>query len=374
MPKLKITPSRKMLVKTENGGIAELNPNTEVEVNINQSMADQFVADQLLTDNTETILNCKDSVQVRYPIASYLDVDTNDYQFKTEYDKAKISVVASEVLNRLSIRSIANEEGEATLTIKAKYKEKAELTKQITVKLLKSDAVIQPDTPVEPTPPEIGISVEPTTLELIEGAKHQILITVANELTDYDASISDDKIISFDKDTTTVTAIKPGSATLTLTAKQKASAKARTFKALDQEVVVSVTVTAIPVVEHEYGVEVDKSAVTLQEGKSETLNITVVEGFTDFKGSVADKNIATFDKDSKTITAVKAGNTTIGLVGTKEDGSTAKNVFTVTVNVEAATVEPTPPETEDKNPDTGENKDPSEGGTDSAKSAKSKAK
>ena len=215
----------------------------------------------------------------------------------TTSDAAVVAVDKGEVL--------AGKPGKATITVKTKDGGKT-ATCSITVEAA--------------TVAVTGVSLDKTELSLTEGGSATLKATVTPEdATDKTVSWkSSDSAVATVDENGKVTAVKAGSATITVTTKD--GSKTATCK---------VTVTAATVAVT--GVSLDKTELSLTEGGSATLKATVTpEDATDKTVSwkSSDSAVATVDESGK-VTAVKAGSATI-TVTTKDGGKTATCKVTVT--------------------------------------------
>ena len=215
----------------------------------------------------------------------------------TTSDAAVVAVDKGEVL--------AGKPGKATITVKTNDGGKT-ATCSITVEAA--------------TVAVTGVSLDKTELSLTEGGSATLKATVTPEdATDKTVSWkSSDSAVATVDESGKVTAVKAGSATITVTTKD--GSKTATCK---------VTVTAATVAVT--GVSLDKTELSLTEGGSATLKATVTpEDATDKTVSwkSSDSAVATVDENGK-VTAVKAGSATI-TVTTTDGGKTATCKVTVT--------------------------------------------
>ena len=176
-----------------------------------------------------------------------------------------------------------------------------------------------------------GVTLNKATLTLIEGASETLTATVApadatNQKVTWKSSNA--AVATVDA-TGKVTAVKAGEATITVTTED--GAKTATCKVTVKAATVAVT-----------GVTLNKSALTLIAGASETLTATVAPAnATNKKVTWKSSNaaVATVDAAGK-VTAVKAGEATITV--TTEDGAkTAACKVTVTMPVSGVTLNKT---------------------------------
>ena len=169
--------------------------------------------------------------------------------------------------------------------------------------------------------PVSGVTVEPSTLSLEEGATSQISAKVSptdatNSSVTY--SSSDETIATVDN-TGKVTAVKAGNADITVTTVD--GGKTAVCKA---------TVTAKPI--EVTGVTLDKTTLSLEEGATGNLVATVAPSNASYKAvkfTSSDEAIATVDNTGK-VTAVKAGNADITVESLMDGSKTAKCSVTVT--------------------------------------------
>lgn len=199
--------------------------------------------------------------------------------------------------------------------------------------LLFACEVPEPDgpkpTPTPPTPTTVAVSsvsLSKTSITLTEGDKETLTATVLpNNATDKTVEWSSSNTSVASVSNGTVTAIKVGTATITV--KTKDGGKTATCA-------VTVNAKVIPVSD----VTLNKAELTLTEGESETLTATVKpDNATDktLSWSSSDATVASVDDNGK-ITALKAGTATI-TVKTKDGGKTAACAVSVKTKVIAVT-------------------------------------
>ena len=215
----------------------------------------------------------------------------------TTSDAAVVAVDKGEVL--------AGKPGKATITVKTNDGGKT-ATCSITVEAA--------------TVAVTGVSLDKTELSLTEGGSATLKATVTPEdATDKTVSWkSSDSAVATVDENGMVTAVKAGSATITVTTKD--GGKTATCKVTVVAGTVAVT-----------GVSLDKTSLDLYPGEYAILNATVTpEDATDKTVSwkSSDSAVATVDENGK-VTAVKAGSATI-TVTTKDGGKTATCKVTVT--------------------------------------------
>ena len=165
------------------------------------------------------------------------------------------------------------------------------------------------------------VSLDKTTIELIEGEEATLIATVipdnaTNKAIIWETSNSDVVNVSDGK----ITALKPGSATITVITEDGNHTDACTVK---------VSGKIIPVIE----LELDKDAITLVEGEEATLTATVKPDNATNKTVIwesSDTDVATV-RDG-IITAVKEGEATV-TVTTEDRGLTMKCQVTVLAKV-----------------------------------------
>lgn len=154
-----------------------------------------------------------------------------------------------------------------------------------------------------------GVTLNKTSLTIVEGQSEVLTATVLPEdATDKTLSwVTDNESVVIVDSNGKVTAVKKGSATITVVTKD--GNKSATCEVVVEPKIVSVT-----------GVELDKTSITLTEGESEALNVTVLPEDASNK-SVTWKSsapsIASVNTEGK-ITAHKEGSTTITV--TTDDG------------------------------------------------------
>ncbi len=215
----------------------------------------------------------------------------------TTSDAAVVAVDKGEVL--------AGKPGKATITVKTNDGGKT-ATCSITVEAA--------------TVAVTGVSLDKTELSLTEGGSATLKATVTPEdATDKTVSWkSSDSAVATVDESGKVTAVKAGSATITVTTKD--GSKTATCKVTVVAGTVAVT-----------GVSLDKTSLDLYPGEYAILNATVTpEDATDKTVSwkSSDSAVATVDENGK-VTAVKAGSATI-TVTTTDGGKTVTCKVTVT--------------------------------------------
>ena len=189
-------------------------------------------------------------------------------------------------------------------------------------------------TPTPPGPTTVavtGVSLSKTSLTLTEGGSETIAASVTpSNATNQAVSWSSSNTGVATVDGGKVTAVKAGSATITVTT----SDGGKTAKCE-----VTVEAKVIPV----SGITVDKETLSIVEGEDATLTATVApEDASDktFAWSTSDEKVATVDENGK-VTAVAAGTATITAT-TTDGGKTAKCEVTVeakVIPVEGVTVD-----------------------------------
>jgi uncharacterized protein YjdB len=164
------------------------------------------------------------------------------------------------------------------------------------------------------------VSLDKTEITLAEGETHTLTATISPDNAQ-DKSVtwssSEEAIAKVDQNGK-VTAVKAGTATITVTTKD--GGKTATC--------------AVTVIAKVASVSLDKTSMTLTVGETQTLTATVTPDNAQDKSvtwSSSDATVATVDQDGK-VTAVKAGTATI-TVTTTDGGKTA----TCAVTVQAAT-------------------------------------
>ena len=166
-----------------------------------------------------------------------------------------------------------------------------------------------------------GVTLDKTTLSLEEGATGNLVATVApSTATDKTVTFtSSDAAIATVDNTGKVTAVKPGSADITVTTKDGGK---------PAKCALTVTAKQIPVT----GVTLDKSTLSLEVGATATLNATIAPSNASYKAvsfTSSDDAIATVDDDGL-VTAVKAGTADITVESLMDGSKTAKCTLTVT--------------------------------------------
>ena len=147
------------------------------------------------------------------------------------------------------------------------------------------------------------LKINPEKIEIVVEEMGKAVIS--NGKAPYTLAISDKDIVKaeMDADTVVVTGLKEGSASITITDKNKFSGK------------VTVTVKEAPQV-----LSFDKDKVTIEVDKDAV--VTVEGGTAPYTATVKDETVATVElnKDKITIKGVKAGTTTV-TVSDKEENS-----------------------------------------------------
>lgn len=161
-----------------------------------------------------------------------------------------------------------------------------------------------------------NLTIKPENLTLQVGANSVIEVTTNAD--DYTVSNSNTGVATFDKTTKTVTAVTVGSAILTF--------KAKFGEGAEVSKTLTVSVEAVPVEETTLTVTPNGN-VNLIKGDKQVFDI--VTNADDFTAEVNNTDLATFDKASKTLTTLKAGDAIVTFKATKVD-SVEK---TVTANV-----------------------------------------
>lgn len=180
------------------------------------------------------------------------------------------------------------------------------------------------DEPSDPTVKVTGVTLSKTSISMVEGGTETLSATIApSDATNQKVTWESDKtdIVTVDSNGK-VTAVKAGTANITVTTEDGAKTAACT---------VTVTTKAVSVT----GVTLNKSELNITEGESETLTASVSP--TDATNQKvtwsSDKtDIATVDSNGK-VTAVKAGTANITI--TTDDGN---KTATCKVTVEASNV------------------------------------
>ena len=183
----------------------------------------------------------------------------------------------------------------------------------------------------QPEEPKIvsvtAVSLDQTTLALTEGESQTLAATVKPDNADNKAVTwaSSDPAVATVSASGTVTAVKAGTASITVTTKDGG-------KTASCQVTVTAKTVAVT------GVTVDPTTLTLTEGGSQSLTATVkpdnaTNKAVEWKSSAT--AVATVDASGK-VTAVKAGTADI-TVTTKDGGKTATCKLTVTAKTVAVT-------------------------------------
>ncbi|MCI7307333.1 Ig-like domain-containing protein, partial [Alistipes senegalensis] len=179
----------------------------------------------------------------------------------------------------------------------------------------------------EPTPPAVsvtGVTLDKSSISILVGASETLAATVSpKDAANKKVSWKSDKpeIATVDANGK-VTGVKAGEATITVTTED--GGKTATCKVTVSDTEIKVT-----------GVTLNKTALTLNIGASETLSATVAPADATNKKVTwksSDAAVATVDTNGK-VTAVKAGEATI-TVTTEDGGKTA----TCKVTVKTATI------------------------------------
>ena len=164
-----------------------------------------------------------------------------------------------------------------------------------------------------------GVTLDMTSMELVvgEGKNLTATITPADATNQNVAWTSSDATVATVDDNGKVTAVKVGTATVTVTTQD--GGKTATCRVTVKAATVAVT-----------GVTLNKSTLSLIEGTSETLTATITPADATDKEltwTSSDATVATVDANGK-VTAVKAGEATV-TVTTRDGGKTATCRVTV---------------------------------------------
>ena len=175
-----------------------------------------------------------------------------------------------------------------------------------------------------------GITLDQTTLELKEGQSATLSATITPEnATDKTVTwSSSDETIATVSSTGTVSAVKEGSATITVTTKDGNKTATCTVTVTKDTETVAVT-----------SVSLDKTSLTLEKDQTAVLTATVApDNATDktVTWSSSEETVATVSSDG-TVTAIGAGEATI-TVTTKDGNKTATCTVTVTKDTETVAV------------------------------------
>ena len=179
--------------------------------------------------------------------------------------------------------------------------------------------------------PVTGVTLDAKTKELVEGDSFTLKATVApDNATDKSVTwtSSAPEVATVDANGK-VTAVKAGSATITVTTK-------------DGSKTATCAVTVKPKVYPVTGVSLDKETATLFEGETTTLTATIAPDNATDKSvtwTSSAPEVATVDANGK-VTAVKAGSATI-TVTTTDGGKTATCTVTVKAHVASVTLDKT---------------------------------
>ncbi|MDE6480675.1 MAG: Ig-like domain-containing protein [Muribaculaceae bacterium] len=175
-----------------------------------------------------------------------------------------------------------------------------------------------------------GITLDKTTLSLIEGESGTLTATVApDNATDKSVTwtSSDAKVASVD-DKGIITAVAPGSAIITATA-----------SGMTATCTVTVTANTVAVT----GVTLDKTSLSLTEGETATLTATVAPADASNKTvtwTSSDAKVASVD-DKGLVTALAAGKTTITATASGKTATCEVTVTAKTVDVTGVTLNKT---------------------------------
>lgn len=178
--------------------------------------------------------------------------------------------------------------------------------------------------------PVTGITLNKTNLSLTEGAKESLIATVAPANADiksvtWTSSATDVATVS---ETGEITAVKAGTAVITVTSVADNSKKATCS--------LTVTSKTIPVT----GVTLNKVTLTLKKGAKETLIATVSPANADNRSimwSSSATDVATVSATGE-VAAVKAGTTTITVTSLADNSKKATCTVTVTADVLMAAI------------------------------------
>ncbi|MBR0531926.1 MAG: Ig domain-containing protein [Bacteroidales bacterium] len=186
--------------------------------------------------------------------------------------------------------------------------------------------------PKEPATVSVtGVSLNKSSINLTEGSSESLTATVSPDNATNKAvswKSSDAAVVTVDG-SGKVTAVKAGSATITVTSSD--GSKTATCS-------VTVAVSTVPVT----GVTIDKTEISIVEGESQKLSATVApDNATDKKvtWTSSDNNVATVD-GSGNVTAVKAGSATITAKAGDKTATCSVTVTAKEIKLESIAVEP----------------------------------
>ena len=256
-------------------------------------------------DSTEMVLNIGDTVKLN---ATITPEDANDKSVTWESSNPDIVSVDSEG------NIFALQAGNSTITVTTNdgnFTAKAEIT-------------VKDNTQEDTTISVIGIVLDRTSLTLTEGDTSRLIATInPSDATDKNINwkSSNSSIVSVDSKGN-IKAIKPGSATITVTTIDGGH-KAKATITVNAKPVVDTTVSVT-------GVSLNRTSLILTEGDSSSLTATVNPS------NATNKNVTWASSNSSVVTvdmngnikAIKAGTATI-TVTTEDGGHTAQATIAV---------------------------------------------
>jgi len=175
-----------------------------------------------------------------------------------------------------------------------------------------------------------GISINPNSIKLsLKNNKATISVSVTpSTATDktYTSSFSDASVASYDDTTKTITALKLGETTLTLTANDGSGTQGVCNIVVQNDAVMVTDIIVNP----------GTVNLDLKDSKTQILSVKVLPenaNNKEYDFSISDNSIISFSKENMTITALSKGTSIITF--TSKDGSNVKGICTVNVQEKA---------------------------------------
>ena len=267
---------------------------------------------------------CEVTVEAKVIPVSGITVDKETLSIVEGEDATLTATVAPEDASDKTFAWSTSDEKVATVDENGKVTAVAAGTATITATTTDGGKTAKCEVTVEAKViPVEGVTVDKETLEMVEGEEATLAATVApEEATDKSVTwtSSDEAVATVDAEGK-VTAVAPGTATITVTTTDgEKTAKCE----------VTVSAKVIPV----ESVTLDKETLEMVEGDEASIAATVApEEATDktVKWTSSDETVATVDAEGK-VTAVKAGTATITAT-TNDGGKTATCAVTVEAKV-----------------------------------------
>lgn len=211
--------------------------------------------------------------------------DATDYTLDSVEDTI-LEIREDKANNKVYVSAKATADGlkpkdTTVFNVKARADGKLENTQEVTVNLEDKQFVTE-------------LSISPESIVLQQGAEATIVVNTNAD--DFTFTNSDSSKVSFDKDSRKVTALLPGSANITFSAKYKNGAEVT--KTL------VVTVEAVEVIETSLVVTPNQD-LNLVKGDKQVFQVTT--NATDYSVELSNSTLGTFDKTTKTLTTTETG-------------------------------------------------------------------